>query len=122
MLKFAFYGKGGIGKSTAVSNLSAVFAAKGLRVMQIGCDPKADSTALLRGPDAIPTVLSLIRERGENISPGDMVHPGDGGVLCVEAGGPLPGLGCAGRGIRCWTGRNACPWTWKWPCRTAASP
>lgn len=99
MLKLTFYGKGGIGKSTAVSNLSAVFAEKGLRVMQIGCDPKADSTSLLHHGSRIPTVLDLIRDRNDQFSLEDMVHPGDGGVLCVEAGGPVPGLGCAGRGI-----------------------
>ena len=99
MLKLTFYGKGGIGKSTTVSNLSSVFAAKGLRVMQIGCDPKADSTSALHNGTGIPAVLDLIRERNDNFSLEDMVHVGDGGVLCVEAGGPVPGLGCAGRGI-----------------------
>ena len=99
MLKLTFYGKGGIGKSTTVSNLSSVFAAKGLRVMQIGCDPKADSTSALHNGTRIPAVLDLIRERNDNFSLEDMVHVGDGGVLCVEAGGPVPGLGCAGRGI-----------------------
>ena len=99
MLKLTFYGKGGIGKSTTVSNLSSVFAAKGLRVMQIGCDPKADSTSALHNGTRIPAVLDLIRERNDNFTLDDMVHVGDGGVLCVEAGGPVPGLGCAGRGI-----------------------
>lgn len=99
MLKFTFYGKGGIGKSTTVSNLSAVFAQKGLRVMQIGCDPKADSTSLLHNGVKIPAVLDLIRERNHDFTLEEMVYTGDGGVLCVEAGGPVPGLGCAGRGI-----------------------
>lgn len=99
MLKFTFYGKGGIGKSTTVSNLSAVFAQKGLRVMQIGCDPKADSTSLLHSGVKIPAVLDLIRERNHDFTLEEMVYTGDGGVLCVEAGGPVPGLGCAGRGI-----------------------
>ena len=99
MLKLTFYGKGGIGKSTTVSNLSSVFAAKGLRVMQIGCDPKADSTSALHNGTRIPAVLDLIREQNDNFTLDDMVHVGDGGVFCVEAGGPVPGLGCAGRGI-----------------------
>ena len=99
MLKLTFYGKGGIGKSTTVSNLSSVFAGMGLKVMQIGCDPKADSTSSLHNGTRIPTVLDLIRERNDNFTLEEMVYPGDNGVFCVEAGGPVPGLGCAGRGI-----------------------
>ncbi len=98
MKKIAFYGKGGIGKSTTVSNLSAAFAAEGYRVLQIGCDPKADSTRNLTGGVKIPTVLDLLRDR-EDITLTDIVTKGDCGVLCVEAGGPVPGVGCAGRGI-----------------------
>lgn len=99
MIKFAIYGKGGIGKSTAACNISAALAAKGLGVMQIGCDPKADSTALLRGGEKIPTVLDSMRENGAALRPEDIVFEGAYGVKCVEAGGPVPGLGCAGRGI-----------------------
>ena len=99
MIKLAVYGKGGIGKSTTVSNLSAALAEKNLRVMQIGCDPKADSTLYLRGGKPLKTVLELIRDRGDDFSLSDMVIEGYGGVICVEAGGPTPGLGCAGRGI-----------------------
>ena len=99
MIKLAIYGKGGIGKSTTVSNLSAAMADMGLRVMQIGCDPKADSTAYLHGGSHIPTVLDLIRSRKNEFSLDDMTAVGYGGVVCVEAGGPSPGLGCAGRGI-----------------------
>ncbi len=99
MLKLALYGKGGIGKSTTASNLSAAFSEKGLRVMQIGCDPKADSTALLHGGRPIPTVLDLVREKGSAAALSELVTEGDAGVLCVEAGGPTPGSGCAGRGI-----------------------
>lgn len=99
MIKIAIYGKGGIGKSTISANLSAEFAARGLRVMQIGCDPKADSTALLHGGSRIPTVLQLEREKGNKITLDDIVTIGDSGVICVEAGGPVPGVGCAGRGI-----------------------
>jgi nitrogenase iron protein NifH len=99
MQKLAFYGKGGIGKSTTVSNLAVVLAQRGLQVMQIGCDPKADSTLLLRDKKPLPTVLDLIRTRGNDFALKEMVCRGSAGVLCVEAGGPVPGLGCAGRGI-----------------------
>ena len=99
MMKLAFYGKGGIGKSTAVSNLAAVFSSMGLRVMQIGCDPKADSTISHLSGFKIPAVLDVIRERNNDFSLDDVIFQGDDGVFCVEAGGPVPGLGCAGRGI-----------------------
>ena len=99
MIKLAVYGKGGIGKSTTVSNLSAALADMGYRVMQIGCDPKADSTVSLHGKGPIPTVLELVRTKKDDFSLEDMVTVGYNGVLCVEAGGPTPGLGCAGRGI-----------------------
>ena len=99
MIKIAVYGKGGIGKSTTVSNLAVALVKKGLRVMQIGCDPKADSTSLLNGGRRIKTVLDLVREKGDDFTLEDMVTVGDEGVFCVEAGGPVPGLGCAGRGI-----------------------
>ena len=99
MIKLAVYGKGGIGKSTTVSNLSAALSGMGYKVLQIGCDPKADSTASLHGKGRIDTVLELVRTRKNDFTLEDMVTPGFGGVLCVEAGGPTPGLGCAGRGI-----------------------
>lgn len=99
MIKLAIYGKGGIGKSTTVSNLSAALAEKGLRVMQIGCDPKADSTRSLHQQAHMETVLELVRTRGNDFSLEEMVKTGYGGVICVEAGGPTPGMGCAGRGI-----------------------
>jgi nitrogenase iron protein NifH len=99
MMRIAVYGKGGIGKSTTVSNLSAALADKGLTVMQIGCDPKADSTVLLRGGEPMKTVLELVRERGNDFRLEDMIRTGYGGVVCAEAGGPPPGTGCAGRGI-----------------------
>ena len=99
MIKLAVYGKGGIGKSTTVSNLSAALAEKGLRVMQIGCDPKADSTYSLHHTEGLPTVLDLVRSRRNDFTLDEMVRVGFGGVICVEAGGPTPGLGCAGRGI-----------------------
>ena len=98
MIKLAVYGKGGIGKSTTVSNLSAALADMGYKVMQIGCDPKADSTVLLRQGQEISTVLDLVRSKND-YGLDDMVRVGYAGVACVEAGGPAPGLGCAGRGI-----------------------
>lgn len=99
MIKVAVYGKGGIGKSTTISNVAAALAEKGFTVMQIGCDPKADSTVLLRHNEPVRTVLDLIRERKNDFGLEDMVKTGFRGVLCVEAGGPSPGMGCAGRGI-----------------------
>ena len=99
MIKIAVYGKGGIGKSTTVSNVAAALAEKGLKVMQIGCDPKADSTMQLRHGEVVPTVLELVNQRKNDFELEDMVRIGFGGVVCVEAGGPTPGMGCAGRGI-----------------------
>ena len=99
MRKLAIYGKGGIGKSTTTSNLSAALSMLGLKVMQIGCDPKADSTKNLMGGNFIPTVLEVMNKKGDNIPLEDIVFEGFNGVLCVEAGGPTPGVGCAGRGI-----------------------
>ena len=99
MIKIAVYGKGGIGKSTTVSNVAAALAEKGLTVMQIGCDPKADSTIQLRHGREMHTVLDLYNERKQNLKLEDMTTTGYQGVICVEAGGPTPGLGCAGRGI-----------------------
>ena len=99
MKKIAIYGKGGIGKSTVTSTLSACIADEGYRVMQIGCDPKADSTKNLMGGCRVPTVLDQIRARGDELKLEDIVFEGYHGVLCVESGGPTPGVGCAGRGI-----------------------
>ena len=99
MFKIAVYGKGGIGKSTTLCNIAVALARRGLKVLQVGCDPKADSTSALHGGRPVPTVLQLMRTKGEALELSDMVHEGHAGVLCVEAGGPVPGLGCAGRGI-----------------------
>ena len=100
MLKVAIYGKGGIGKSTVTSNLAAAFANMGKRVIQIGCDPKADSTINLLGGEPLRPVMNYMREEDEE--PDELAQiskEGYGGILCIETGGPTPGLGCAGRGI-----------------------
>lgn len=111
-LQIAFYGKGGIGKSTVSSNVAAALAEMGKKVMQVGCDPKADCTRNLRGDREIPTILDVMREKGgdkleltemgkgKSIELDEVVFPGFKGVLCVEAGGPEPAVGCAGRGIK----------------------
>ena len=99
MKKYAIYGKGGIGKSTLTSSLSAALASMGYKVMQIGCDPKADSTSNLLGGEKLTSVMSYLNENEEPPELEDIVKQGYGGVYCVEAGGPTPGIGCAGRGI-----------------------
>ena len=96
--RIAIYGKGGIGKSTTSSNITAALCESGLRVMQVGCDPKSDSTRLLLNGRRAPTVLDSIRDGGSPTLD-DIVSTGFGGSLCVECGGPKPGTGCAGRGI-----------------------
>ena len=99
MRKVAIYGKGGIGKSTTTQNTVAALVEMGKKVMVVGCDPKADSTRLLLGGLAQDTVLDTLREEGEDVELQDIRRPGFGGTLCVESGGPEPGVGCAGRGI-----------------------
>lgn len=96
-LRIAFYGKGGIGKSTIASNISAAFARQGKRVLHIGCDPKADSVRLLT-EKRIPTILQKLEEK-ETLTREDMLYKGTCGVWCAEAGGPEAGRGCAGLGI-----------------------
>ena len=100
MLKLAIYGKGGIGKSTMTSNLAAAFAYLGKKVIQIGCDPKADSTLNLLGGELLEPVMNYLREHDDDPQTIEEISRiGYGGVLCIETGGPTPGLGCAGRGI-----------------------
>ncbi|OAV64740.1 Nitrogenase iron protein 1 [Bacteroidales bacterium Barb7] len=96
--KIAVYGKGGIGKSTTTSNISAALVEAGYKVLQFGCDPKSDSTNTLRDGKYIPTVLDLLRQNAK-VDAHDAIFQGFKGVYCVEAGGPAPGVGCAGRGI-----------------------
>lgn len=98
MERIVFFGKGGIGKSTTASNISAVLAADGKKVLHVGCDPKHDSTvSLLRGRMIPPIVDRITSTRG--LTPADIVTPSHLGVDCVEAGGPEAGVGCGGRGI-----------------------
>jgi nitrogenase iron protein NifH len=97
--QIAIYGKGGIGKSTTTQNTVAALVEMGKKVMVVGCDPKADSTRLLLGGMAQKSVLDTLREEGEDVDLADIRAPGYGGSLCVESGGPEPGVGCAGRGI-----------------------
>ena len=95
---FAIYGKGGIGKSTTSSNLSAAFSKLGKRVLQIGCDPKHDSTFTLT-KKMLPTVIDVLESvdfHAEELRVEDFVFPGYNGVMCVEAGGPPAGTGCGG--------------------------
>ncbi len=100
MYQIALYGKGGIGKSTMAANISVALAKKGLKVMQVGCDPKHDSTRLLLEGKAQPTVLEYVRNTPlSKRKLEDVIMEGTEGVLCTEAGGPEPGIGCAGRGI-----------------------
>jgi light-independent protochlorophyllide reductase subunit L len=95
---FAVYGKGGIGKSTTSSNLSVAFSKLGKRVLQIGCDPKHDSTFTLT-KRLVPTVIDILETvdfHAEELRTEDFVFEGYNGVRCVEAGGPPAGTGCGG--------------------------
>ncbi len=99
--QIAFYGKGGIGKSTTSQNTLAAMAEVGQRILIVGCDPKADSTRLILHCKAQTTVLHLAAERGavEDLELEEVVITGFRDIRCVESGGPEPGVGCAGRGI-----------------------
>ena len=102
MRQIAFYGKGGIGKSTTSQNTLAAMANRhGQRIMIVGCDPKADSTRLILNAKAQSTVLHVAAERGavEDVELDEVLKAGFAGIKCVESGGPEPGVGCAGRGI-----------------------
>jgi nitrogenase iron protein NifH len=99
--QIAFYGKGGIGKSTTSQNTLAALAELGQKILIVGCDPKADSTRLILHAKAQDTVLSLAAEAGsvEDLELADVLKTGFQGIRCVESGGPEPGVGCAGRGV-----------------------
>ena len=109
--QIAFYGKGGIGKSTISSNLAAAYAERGLNTIMIGCDPKSDCTKNLRGEVEIPTILDVSRDKGiermgldelvegKKIELDEIIYKGYNSVYCGECGGPRPGFGCAGRGV-----------------------
>uniref|UniRef100_I5ARZ0 nitrogenase n=1 Tax=Eubacterium cellulosolvens (strain ATCC 43171 / JCM 9499 / 6) TaxID=633697 RepID=I5ARZ0_EUBC6 len=99
MYRFAIYGKGGIGKSTTCASLSCAFAEMGYKVLQVGCDPKADSTLYLHGGERISSILEVLKKKKDDAELEDLVHGGYKGIYCAECGGPTPGLGCAGRGI-----------------------
>jgi len=111
MRQIAFYGKGGVGKSTVSSNIAAALAEQGISVLMIGCDPKHDCTMNLRGDVEIPTILEVSRDKGIEsvgldelvagniIELDEVIYKGYGGVYCAECGGPKPGFGCAGRGV-----------------------
>jgi nitrogenase iron protein NifH len=94
--KIAIYGKGGIGKSTIVSNIAAAYS-ENHKVIVIGCDPKADTTRTLYGK-RLPTVLDVLKDKRQ-AQIEDVVFKGFNQVMCVESGGPEPGVGCAGRGV-----------------------
>ena len=98
---FAIYGKGGIGKSFTLANLSHMMAEMGKRVLLIGCDPKSDTTSLLFGGKACPTIIETSAKKklsGEEVAIGDVCFK-RGGVFAMELGGPEVGRGCGGRGI-----------------------
>ncbi len=98
--RIAIYGKGGIGKSVVATSLSAAFAMKGLRVLHVGCDPKADSAVrLMDTGKRVPTVLDIMGKDYMVVSPEQVIHVGRLGIHTCEAGGPPPGLGCGGRGV-----------------------
>ena len=99
--QIAFYGKGGIGKSTTSQNTLAALAEMGQKILIVGCDPKADSTRLILHAKAQDTILSLAAEAGsvEDLELEDVMKVGYQDIKCVESGGPEPGVGCAGRGV-----------------------
>jgi nitrogenase iron protein NifH len=99
--QIAFYGKGGIGKSTTSQNTLAALAEMGQKILIVGCDPKADSTRLILHAKAQDTILSLAAEQGsvEDLELDQVMKTGYRGIRCVESGGPEPGVGCAGRGV-----------------------
>jgi nitrogenase iron protein NifH len=99
MRQVAFYGKGGIGKSTTQQNTAAALASLGNSIMVVGCDPKADCTRLLLQGKRQLSVLDMLRDSADDIQLPQVISEGYGKVKCVESGGPEPGVGCGGRGV-----------------------
>lgn len=99
--QIAFYGKGGIGKSTTSQNTLAALVELGQKILIVGCDPKADSTRLILNSKAQDTVLHLAAQEGsvEDLELEQVLKVGYKDIKCVESGGPEPGVGCAGRGV-----------------------
>jgi len=98
-MKIAIYGKGGIGKSTIATSLSVIYALAGKRVLHVGCDPKQDSTLKLGSASDVPSVLDAYLREGKRLSLDHIVGRARHGIDFIEAGGPEPGAGCAGRGV-----------------------
>ena len=99
-LKLVLYGKGGVGKSTIATHLSYAFAARGLRVLHVGCDPKMDSCLRLVERKDFPCLVDFIEDKSlQSRRPADLIVRGKRGIDAIETGGPEPGLGCAGRGV-----------------------
>ena len=99
MQKIAIYGKGGIGKSVVATHLSAELARRGMKVLHVGCDPKADSSCRLTGRHVVRTVLAQMSNELDDIEAAQLITPGRNRIDCIEAGGPEPGAGCGGRGV-----------------------
>lgn len=95
----AFYGKGGVGKSTVVSNLTSALSEMGRTVLQVGCDPKRDSSRNLIKVFPPITLMELLAQGKRGLDPADIIMDGGKNVDCIEVGGPKPGVGCAGRGL-----------------------
>ena len=100
MQRIAFYGKGGIGKSTISTSASLVMAKQGRRVLHVGCDPKHDSSlVLVKDPQHFKTVIDQVFAGEEDLEREDLIMPGIHGIDCVESGGPEAGRGCGGRAV-----------------------
>lgn len=99
MERIAVYGKGGIGKSVVATGLSACLGKAGRKVLHVGCDPKRDSCLKLIGHMAERTAVDLVGMEPGSVSAARLITEGRNGVLCIESGGPEPGLGCGGRGV-----------------------